>query len=99
YRIIKKSGEIRWVSERGQSIVNNQGKIEAIEGFIQDITDKKSSEQAIIDAEKRYRSIFENTIEGIFQTTPEGQYINANPALAKIYGYNSADELIGSLNN
>ncbi|MDP2247217.1 MAG: EAL domain-containing protein [Nitrosomonadales bacterium] len=99
YRIVKKHGEVRWVSERGQSIVNNHGEVEAIEGFIQDITDKKASEQAIIEAEKRYRSIFENTIEGIFQTTPEGQYINANPALAKIYGYNSAEELIGNLNN
>lgn len=99
YRIVKKNGELRWVLERGQSILNTQGKIEAIEGFIQDITDKKTNEQALIEAEKRYRSIFENTVEGIFQTTPSGQYINVNPALAKIYGYSSAEELIGCLNN
>ena len=99
YRIIRSNGAIRWVAERGQSIVNTEGRLEAIEGFIQDITEKKASEQAIIEAEKRYRSIFENTVEGIFQTTPDGRYLSANPALAKIYGYNSADELIGSLNN
>ena len=38
-------------------------------------------------AEEKYRSIFVNAAEGIFQTTPEGQYISANPALARIYGY------------
>jgi PAS domain S-box-containing protein len=44
-----------------------------------------------------YRSIFENAIEGIFQTTPSGQYISVNPALAKMYGYDSTDDLIRHL--
>jgi len=48
-------------------------------------------------AEEKYRSIFVNAAEGIFQTTPEGQYISANPALARIYGYESPEELIGHL--
>ena len=39
------------------------------------------------NSEEMYRSIFENAIEGIFQTTPAGQYLNVNPALAKMYGY------------
>ena len=44
-----------------------------------------------------YRSIFENAIEGIFQTTPSGQYLNVNPALAKMYGYESTEELVKGL--
>ena len=44
-----------------------------------------------------YRSIFENAIEGIFQTTPSGQYLNVNPALAKMYGYFSPEDLIEQL--
>jgi ammonium transporter, Amt family len=48
-------------------------------------------------AEQRYRSIFENAVEGIFQTSPEGCYLAANPALARIYGYDSVDELIVGL--
>ena len=44
-----------------------------------------------------YRSIFENAIEGIFQTTPSGQYLNVNPALAKMYGYDSRQDLIKRL--
>lgn len=48
---------------------------------------------ALVDDEQRYRSIFEHAIEGIFQTTPEGRYVGANPALAKLYGYESPDAL------
>ncbi len=44
-----------------------------------------------------YRSIFENAIEGIFQTTPSGQYLNVNPALAKMYGYDSTEDLVRGL--
>jgi PAS domain S-box-containing protein len=47
--------------------------------------------------DEMYRSIFENAIEGIFQTTRDGQYLNVNPALAKMYGYDSKDELIKGL--
>lgn len=61
--------------------------------------ERKRAEMDLIHAEEKYRSIFENTIEGIFQTTPEGQYLSANPALARIYGYNSPKELIDSLTN
>lgn len=49
---------------------------------------------ALRAAEEKYRSIFENSVEGIFQTSPDGQYLSANPALARIYGYDSPDELI-----
>ena len=48
-------------------------------------------------AEEMYRSIFENCVEGIFQTTPDGRYISANPALAEIYGYDAPDELMAAI--
>src|SRR5271157_2790332 len=53
--------------------------------------------EALRRAEQKYRSIFEHCLEGIFQTTPEGKYISANPALARMYGYVSAAELIADL--
>src|SRR5271165_5297306 len=53
--------------------------------------------EALRRAEQKYRSIFEHCLEGIFQTTPEGQYLSANPALARMYGYESAEELIADL--
>ncbi len=52
---------------------------------------------ALKQAEEKYRSIFENAISGIFQATPNGRYLSANPALAKIYGYSSSEDLITTL--
>src|SRR5262245_2680237 len=51
------------------------------------------------EAEERYRSIFENAIEGIFQTTLDGRYLTANPALARMFGYGSPEELIAAIND
>src|SRR5512143_374342 len=44
-------------------------------------------ERAAADAEAIYRSFYENAVEGIYRTTPEGRYLSVNPALARIYGY------------
>jgi PAS domain S-box-containing protein len=49
--------------------------------------------EALRKSEAKYRSIFENSVEGIFQTTPDGSHMTVNPALARIYGYNSPEEL------
>ncbi|MCP4106879.1 MAG: PAS domain S-box protein [Desulfobacteraceae bacterium] len=49
------------------------------------------------ESERKYRSIFENALEGIFQTTPGGRFISANPALAAIYGYSSPEEFLSSV--
>ena len=52
--------------------------------------------EARLAAERKYRRIFENVSEGIFQSTPDGVYLIANPALARIHGFNSPRELIRS---
>jgi adenylate cyclase len=64
-----------------------------------DITERKQAEAALVQAEEKYRRIFENALEGIFQTATDGKLISANPALAQIYGYDSPEELIASVND
>jgi sigma-B regulation protein RsbU (phosphoserine phosphatase) len=59
--------------------------------------ERAQAKVALFKAEEKYRSIFVNAVEGIFQTTPEGRYISVNPALTRIYGYSSPEELIASL--
>ncbi len=54
-------------------------------------------DQAMLEAEEKYHSLFDHLVEGIFRTTPEGGYIMANAALARIYGYESPEDLIQSL--
>ncbi|HEX6034978.1 MAG TPA: PAS domain S-box protein, partial [Anaerolineales bacterium] len=50
-------------------------------------------------AEERYRDIFENSVEGIFQASPHGHYINLNPAMAQLYGYDSPEEMIAAIHD
>lgn len=73
----------------------NQGRAAFTVGI--DITERNQAEEALRRAEAKYRNIFENAVEGIFQSTPEGRYLSANPALARIYGYDSPQELISAL--
>jgi adenylate cyclase len=60
---------------------------------------RKQAEEARRIAEEKYHSIVENAMEGIFQSTPAGGFLSANPALAKLYGYDSPEELISNVNN
>jgi PAS domain S-box-containing protein len=62
-----------------------------------DITGRKLVEDALRRSEERYRAIFENTPAGIIQSTPDGRCLNANPEMAKIYGYESPREMIESV--
>jgi PAS domain S-box-containing protein len=62
-----------------------------------EIAVRKNIECELRQAEQKYRGIFENAIEGIFQTAPDGHYLSANPALARIYGYGSPGELVAAL--
>jgi PAS domain S-box-containing protein len=71
--------------------------IGSISAFI--IYKLRKSAAIIQQAEEKYRSIFENSVEGIFQTTHEGRYISANPSLIRLYGYESIEELCASLTN
>ncbi|MEC4865233.1 MAG: transporter substrate-binding protein [Jaaginema sp. PMC 1078.18] len=64
-----------------------------------DITKRFEAIEGLRQAEEKYRAIFENTVEGIFQTLPDGSIQSANPALARIYGYSSPQELMSGLLN
>lgn len=55
------------------------------------------SSQKLQESEEKYRGIFENAIEGMFQTKPEGQFISANKALAELLGYKTPEDLITSV--
>ncbi|HEV2287661.1 MAG TPA: PAS domain S-box protein [Candidatus Acidoferrales bacterium] len=59
-----------------------------------DITARQRAERAQKQAEERFRSIFENAVEGIYQSTPDGRFISVNPAMARIFGYASSAEMV-----
>ncbi len=71
--------------------------LSAVAAQLGDLFRRKQIEQEIKEAEVKYRDIYENSICGIFQTTPSGKYLSVNPALAKIYGYDSPSHLMESV--
>lgn len=96
YRILTCSGQEKWVLERGVAVLDESGD-QVLEGFIEDVSERRQAQDSIANAELRYRHIFENASEGIFQTTPDGHYLSANMALARMYGYASPEQLIADL--
>ncbi len=69
-----------------------ENKEQLLYHIARDITDPKA-------AEDKYRNIFDNAIEGIFQSSSEGRYITVNPAMARIYGYDSPQELLENISD
>jgi PAS domain S-box-containing protein len=69
------------------------GTRKMIASFI-DITEQKKMETALKESEGRYRHIFENALEGIFQTSPDGHLVDVNPAFARLFGYKSPQEIL-----
>jgi diguanylate cyclase (GGDEF)-like protein/PAS domain S-box-containing protein len=101
YRLVFAGNETRWVWERGRAFRPAAGDASegGFEGVIEDISERKQTEQSLRDAERRFHDLFDHAIEGIFRTTPEGIYLDANPSLARIYGFDSPEELIRTLRN
>ena len=69
------------------------------DAFNQMLAQIQSQDSALRKAEEKYRLIFEDAIEGMFQTTPAGKYLSVNPALARMYGYGSPEELTESVSD
>lgn len=69
-------------------------RVRGMIAFLTDITAHKRAEEALRAAEEKYRGIYENALEGIYQTTPDGRYVSGNPALARMLGFESPAELI-----
>jgi len=60
-----------------------------------DITEHKRVEQALRASEAKFRSLFENVPDGVYQSTPDGRLLTANPALVRMLGYDGEPELLG----
>ncbi|MFY9853812.1 MAG: PAS domain S-box protein, partial [Terracidiphilus sp.] len=73
---------------------NSVGEVVGAAAIARDIRQRKLAERALQEAEKKYRDIFEGALEGICQVSPEGKFLAANLALARMLGYDSPDELI-----
>ncbi len=99
YRIVRSDNEIRSIHSEANVFRDHTGRPTRMLGMMQDITERKRTEEALRESELKYRQIFENSIEGIFQLTLDDKLIGANPALAKILGYANPEEMMDLINN
>lgn len=72
---------------------DENGDLRAV-GTITDVEERRRAEKALSEAEKKYRKIVENAASGIYQVTPEGQFLSANPAFAKTLGYDNVEDIL-----
>lgn len=98
YRIRCKDGSSKWVRERGAAVIDENGAL-VLEGVVSDITEWVATQSSLVKAELRYRSIFENSAIGMFQTSMDGYYLAANQALAELYRYASPEAMMAGIAN
>jgi PAS domain S-box-containing protein len=97
YRLRRKDGQYVYV-ETDTAILYRKGKEPyAIQGFAKDVTAQKRAEKALLESERKYRRLFNESGNAIFITSREGQCLDVNPALLTLFGY-TRDELIGKIN-
>ncbi len=84
YRIVTKSGEIRWVRSSSRPILVGNRPI-GLQGMLTDITERKRIEKALRDSETRFRSLVEQSPFSTALYTPDGQPTYGNPATAKLW--------------
>jgi PAS domain S-box-containing protein len=75
------------------------GEFDGMICTVEDVTEQKLAHDALFQAEQKYRSIFENAVEGIFQSSPEGRFVSINPAVVRIHGYDSIEDMMNAISN
>jgi PAS domain S-box-containing protein len=85
------NGAIRSVYSKAELLLENDGERVKIIGVIQDITDRKKSEEALKESEEKFRSIMENSADAIFITDQQGKYVYTNKAVTAMLGFTSKE--------
>ena len=92
--------KIDYYQEKESLLEQHAGELEKLNKVLElRIKKQRETEKALAESERKYRSIFENALEGIFQLSPEKYFINVSPSMAQILGYDSPEDLIVNINN
>ena len=95
YRIIRPDGAVRWIAARGKGVfsgVGSERKPERLIGTVQDITDRKTAEEALRNSEEKFRTAFHSNPEAMSITTlADGVYLDVNDAFLRVTGFSRED--------
>jgi two-component system cell cycle sensor histidine kinase/response regulator CckA len=90
----KKDGSPIWVQLNIHTVHDAQGTVQYFDGFVRDITERKRTEDALRSSEERYRSLFDQMLDGMYRSTHDGRFVDINPAMASMFGYSSIEEMM-----
>ncbi len=97
---LRTSGGVFHAAELAMSMLRqDETRQLRVVGTITDVEERRRTERALTEAEKKYRTIVENAAGGIYQVTPDGQFLSVNPAYARILGYDSSEHVLKSVRN
>jgi two-component system cell cycle sensor histidine kinase/response regulator CckA len=95
HRVVRPDGTVAHVHGRGHTIVDAEGIAVRMMGSGQDVTERRSAEEALRQSEQDYRGLFENAHDGIVLMAPDGERVlDVNPRACEMYGY-AREEFIG----
>jgi PAS domain S-box-containing protein/putative nucleotidyltransferase with HDIG domain len=93
FEIIGLKGTHRWLETHAVPLRNSTGEIVSLLGVTRDITERKKAEEAQRRSAEQYSSLFERMMDGIYRSTHEGKFVDVNPAMVKMFGYLSKEEM------
>ena len=91
-RLVKADGSIFTAEAHVSSITMDEKPHLRI--YVRDITESKIAEMKLLESGRKFRTLFENSLDGIYKSTPEGKFVDVNPALVEMLGYDSEEELL-----
>ncbi len=93
FRVMASDGRVVWLRNRFRLLLDDHGRPRRLRGIAVDISAQKREQEILRDQEERYRSLVENSAIGFYRTTPDGRVLQANPAVLRMLGYASFEEL------
>src|SRR5262249_9446200 len=95
YRIIRPDGEIRWIHDRGDRILDGRGRVTRVQGVAEDVTDRRRAEEAIPANEEKNRTLIETTDTGFCVVDDQGRILDANENYLRLTGRASQADIRG----
>ena len=97
YRMLHKTnGNYIWVEDHSQFLFDDNGNIVCVFGSARDISERKKAEEALIEKETLYRTLIERLPDGVYKISQDNNFVEVNPALVKMLGYSSREELMST---
>jgi PAS domain S-box-containing protein len=94
--LVRKDGRLVTVETSGMPMFAADGSFRGYTGVDRDVTGRRQAEQTLRESEKRFHQLFQEDLTGDFLCTPEGRILVCNPAFAALFGFSSADEVVGT---